>query len=627
MALLEVKDLHKTYRVTRTQNQDVLKGVSIDFCHGEFVAILGESGCGKSTLLNILSGLDSDYRGFAYVDGELICGFSRGEMDDYRKSKVGIIFQSYNLINHMTVAENIDIALAMSDMPKEDRQLRVKELIDKVGLSEHSIKYPSQLSGGQKQRVAVARALANEPSILLADEPTGNLDKEATEEILTLLKQIADSGKIVICVTHSERVASECNRVITLDGGIIIKDEKRNENEAGGFESELNTQPSSIKLREIFKLAFRNVVQNKRRNNMVIVALSIGIAAFVLILSITAGIRGFVETDLRDGVNMLQIDLTIDQNGIGIFSSEQLHTLQNTNGIARVVQSSTARLGAENMASFSSDENGQFIPMLELNSTFYGFSAPIMQDGRFPNSNNEILISQAMARRIYDGDDFINVVGSSVWLEIYNKQQFEIVGITNDTSGFANAFITLNALSALHENNTAPINKVYIIAEDINWVPVLARDLGFGFEVFRHDETIDDILDYINLGAVVLTAISIISLIVAAIMIFIVTYISVVERTKEIGILRAIGARKKDIKRIFVFEAMFIGLAAGFLGSLFSFLIGLIVNLSMRSTLISLSLLFPAIGIIIATAVSVLSSLSPAGAAAEADPIEALRTE
>jgi ABC-type lipoprotein export system ATPase subunit len=220
-SLLRMANIEKSYFITKTQKQDVLKGINAEFDRGELVALLGESGCGKSTLINILGGLDSEYTGSVVVKGQFLRDYSQKEMDDYRKKRVGLIFQNYNLINHMTIIENIEISMQMSDIDEKVRKERAMDLLKLVGLSDHAKKLPTQLSGGQKQRVAIARSLANNPSIILADEPTGALDKESEDIIMKILKKIVESGKLVIIVTHSQIVANQCSRVVYIDEGKI----------------------------------------------------------------------------------------------------------------------------------------------------------------------------------------------------------------------------------------------------------------------------------------------------------------------------------------------------------------------------------------------------------------------
>ena len=184
MSLLTLANIKKTYQVDKGVEQTVLKGINLSFEAGEFVSILGESGCGKSTLMNIIGGMDSQYEGQVSVNGVTLKGMKGKALDDYRKANIGFIFQSFNLIPHLTVLDNVALAMEMMSMTKQERIQRATELLTQVGLKDHLHKRPNQLSGGQKQRVSIARALANDPEIILADEPTGALDKETTLQIL-----------------------------------------------------------------------------------------------------------------------------------------------------------------------------------------------------------------------------------------------------------------------------------------------------------------------------------------------------------------------------------------------------------------------------------------------------------
>lgn len=177
MALLEIKDLEKSYKLAGNERVPVLSTVSVSFESGEFVSILGESGSGKSTLMHIIGGMDSDYEGDVIVKGKMLSSMKEKEVDAYRKDKIGFIFQSFNLIPHLSVLDNVTIAMQMMDKSEKERTQRAKEILEEVGLKDHLKKRPNQLSGGQKQRVAIARALANDPDIILADEPTGALDQ------------------------------------------------------------------------------------------------------------------------------------------------------------------------------------------------------------------------------------------------------------------------------------------------------------------------------------------------------------------------------------------------------------------------------------------------------------------
>ena len=219
MAELELQNVYKDYKLDNKQLFNALCDINVSFEKGELVSIIGESGSGKSTLMNIIGGLDSDYKGEIKIDGKNLKDFKEAELDDYRKKKIGFVFQSFNLIPHLSVLDNVTISLTLSNIKESDKNARAIEILKKLGLEKQIKKKPTQLSGGQKQRVAIARALINNPDIILADEPTGSLDSTTTEQILEILKNIADiDNKLVIMVTHSEKVAKISSRIVEIAG-------------------------------------------------------------------------------------------------------------------------------------------------------------------------------------------------------------------------------------------------------------------------------------------------------------------------------------------------------------------------------------------------------------------------
>ena len=220
MAFLELQNIKKSYYLGK-QVFPVLNGIDLSFEKGEFVSILGESGGGKSTLMNIIGGLDRNFEGAVLVNGEKLDHTQEKKLDVYRRETIGYIFQSFNLINYQTNLENVETSLNMTDLSASERKKHAVALLTKVGLADHINKYPSQLSGGQKQRVAIARALASDPDIMIADEPTGALDSANTAEVLELLEQIAQEGKLVIVVTHSQAVAEYGTRILHMSDGKI----------------------------------------------------------------------------------------------------------------------------------------------------------------------------------------------------------------------------------------------------------------------------------------------------------------------------------------------------------------------------------------------------------------------
>jgi len=200
----------------------VLKGINLQFDRGEFVSILGESGGGKSTLMNIIGGLDRNFEGEVLVNGKILDHKKEKQLDSYRRATVGYIYQSYNLISHLTVLDNVLVALDMTTLTKEERRKRALELLDKVGLSEQVKKHPNHLSGGQKQRVAIARALAMKPDVMLFDEPTSALDPEMVGDVLEVMKRLAQEGMTMIVVTHEMGFAKQvADRVVFFHNGDI----------------------------------------------------------------------------------------------------------------------------------------------------------------------------------------------------------------------------------------------------------------------------------------------------------------------------------------------------------------------------------------------------------------------
>ena len=219
--MIKIEELTKIFR-TEAVETTALNGVSLEVKDGEFVAIMGPSGCGKSTLLSILGLLDNPTSGNYYLDGEEVGHLKERARTNYRKGRIGFVFQSFNLIDELTVEENVDLQLKYLDVPKAERKERVLEILRKVSLSQRAKHYPQQLSGGQQQRVAIARAVVGRPKLILADEPTGNLDSKNSEEVMTLLSQLDTEGTTIVMVTHSQHDATYANRVINLLDGAIV---------------------------------------------------------------------------------------------------------------------------------------------------------------------------------------------------------------------------------------------------------------------------------------------------------------------------------------------------------------------------------------------------------------------
>ena len=224
--MLTMTGLTKTYR-TESVETTALDSIDVDIADGEFVAIMGPSGCGKSTLLNVMGMLDSPTSGSYIFDGKEVAGLSEAALADTRKRYIGFIFQSFNLVDELTVRENVELALLYHNIPAAERKDKVDRVLDKVGIAHRAKHRPAQLSGGQQQRVAVARALVGEPRLILADEPTGNLDTAHGEEVMRMLRQLNSEGSTIVMVTHSPAHADFASRVVNMLDGQILQERRR----------------------------------------------------------------------------------------------------------------------------------------------------------------------------------------------------------------------------------------------------------------------------------------------------------------------------------------------------------------------------------------------------------------
>ena len=285
--MLEIKHIKKSYK-TGDFVQKALNDVSIQFRQNEFVAILGPSGSGKTTLLNVLGGLDHYDSGDLIINGKSTKNFKAADWDAYRNNSVGFIFQSYNLIGHISIQDNVEMALALSNVKKKERRKRAREALKSVGLLEHAHKRPNQLSGGQMQRVAIARSLVNNPDIILADEPTGALDSNTSKQIMDLIQKIA-SDKLVIMVTHNQDLAYQyATRVIEVKDGKVVSDSNpltKEEQE----EEQYKLKKTKMSFMEALYLSFNNIMTKKGRTLITAFASSIGIIGIALILSLSNG--------------------------------------------------------------------------------------------------------------------------------------------------------------------------------------------------------------------------------------------------------------------------------------------------------------------------------------------------
>lgn len=766
--MLELKNIKKSYTLANF-TQTALNDVSLKFRKNEFVAILGQSGSGKTTLLNIIGGLDHYDSGDLIINNKSTKKFKDTDWDAYRNNCIGFIFQSYNLISHISILANVELGMTLSGVSKKERRQKAIEVLKKVGLENHINKKPNQLSGGQMQRVAIARALVNNPDIILADEPTGALDSKTSVQIMELIKEIA-KDKLVIMVTHNSELAYDyANRIIELKDGNIISDtnklEKQNNNKT------YTIKKTAMSFFTALSLSFNNIKTKKGRTLLTAFASSIGIIGISIILSLSNGFDMQIDQFEKDTLSSFPITISrqateispedmmsmtpdksdsyIDEGVIypydtessmlihkNVFTDDYLNYINNINpdytiGISYLrTMSLNMLIKNDDKINYVNNLNLTSLPK-ELKTSEESFleSAYDLLKGSYPKDKTEIVIAVNEKNRleknilealgidttkeeisfdeligkeikiILNDDFYINnnnyFVPNMNYDEMYDEGiTLKIVGIVRGKEDNMLAQIVNTMSMSQGAGNILYSNELaeYIIDQNKDSMIVKAQqDLEYNIltgEKFTETYTKDDMLAYlgakdipymINIYPVdfdakeniinylndynkdksdedkivytdladtfstlssnimdaigwVLIAFSGISLIVSSIMIGIITYISVLERTKEIGILRSLGARKKDVSRVFNAETFIIGLASGLIGIIIARLLLFPINTILKdlTNLDNVAVMNPIHTLILITVAIILTligGLIPAVIASKKNPVEALRTE
>lgn len=643
MAYLQLNDIKKSYHLN-DQDFDVLKGINLEFERGEFVSILGESGGGKTTLMNIIAGLDSDYEGDVLLDGKSTKKDTAKQLDEYRRKTIGFIFQSFNLISHLSIRENIMVSMEMTNLSKKEQEKRVDELLEKVGLTEHKNKYPNQLSGGQKQRVSVARALASDPDIIIADEPTGALDAQNTTEILELMNEIAKDGKLVLAVTHSQIVANYGTRIVHLADG-VIDDEQRLK---PAFPVDDKVRPFKSKVansKSIAAMAWHHFSYNLKRNLLIMFGASIGIFSVIIMLGLGNGTKGYINHEIYSQINPNTVQVTqkvgedSDPSKINMKDSD----VKKIQKIDNVKQAAKGYYSVGGGQLKSGDKTSKISFLQTFNNTI---KKNTIKSGNVPGKD-EILISKSDAEKFNKKHPYsvkgqtitlyMNAAGADAQPQVLEKQ-VKVSGVA-DTQGAAISYATMESMF----KDAGLQFKPNFLAVDIsggvknvdpvqNEIKALKDSKGKAlYQITGAGSIVSTLNIYVNLAVTVLVAIAAISLLVSAIMIIVVLYISVSERTKEIGILRALGFTKRNVRNLFIFESFFIGL----LSSIFAVVIGYLAQSGINHlstsgihySLMQISVGNAIFGIVVSVIICLLAALAPAHKAAKVDPVVSLSAE
>lgn len=655
MAYLELKNIKKSYFLGK-EEFPVLKGINLDFDLGDFVSILGESGGGKSTLMNIIGGLDRNFSGEVLVKGNLLDHKQEKELDRYRRETIGYIYQSYNLVSHLSVLDNVLVSLDMTTLNKKQREARAKELLQKVGLEKQIKKYPNQLSGGQKQRVAIARALASDPKVIIADEPTGALDAENTQEVLELLNDIAKEGRLVITVTHSQAVADAGTRIVRLADGQIESDERIKPAFGTTDQEMLGSRP--LPLMASVRTAAKHFKYNLKHNSLIILGTAIGLFAVVLFSGLGNGISGYIGDQIAKVANPQSVTVsryskeTDGESGAAAllgggnkqtFTADQIKQIKDTKHVSKVENSYSA-------TNVNATVNGKSATITSLTNWSSENTTDNIEAGHAPKTN-EVLLDKTTVTKRLGYSNYKDAIGQLITMTymVQNGQSATNVTIDAKIAGVIKAnsqgipqgiTSTQTMQNALEKAglSTAP-SSLNLKVDDMDNVKATTKKIdqikdSSSNRLYKTSSVmsiIDQAQTYVNLATNVLATIAGISLIVSALMIIVTMYMSVSARTKEIGILRAIGESKSDIQWLFITESLITGLLSAVFATGLAFVAEAAVNAALKGTadyaFVQITAGNVITAFVLAILISLFAAMLPARRASKLNPIDALAAD
>ncbi len=657
--MIEIKNLSKAYQMG-TVKVEALRGVSLKISSGEFVAIIGASGSGKSTLMHVLGLLDRPDSGEYFLGGEDVTKLTDYELSLVRNRLVGFVFQQFHLLPRMTALENAELPLIYAGK-RDTKQVAIDRLTE-VGLKDRILHRPNEMSGGQQQRVAIARSLVNDPPIIFADEPTGNLDSKSKEEIISILMKLNQMGKTIVLVTHESEIAARARRIIQMRDGEVISDKVV----SGGVKLSETIIPenlirnilveSSKKLKrgieffDYLRQAVSAMLSHRMRAFLSILGILIGVAAVIAMLAIGQGSKEAIEKQLASlGSNLLMVRPGATRSG-GIASQAGVSTrftLQDEAAIKKmseyVSRSSPSVTGRGQIVYGSKNWNTQ---VEGVGVDYAELRAAVPTIGRFFTEdevkmrNKVVLLGNTVVKEVF-GED--NPIGETIKINLIN---FKIIGIlpTKGAGGFHDQddTVVIPITTAMYRVlGKEYIDSIYVEAKDASLIDatqeeitkliikqhrLITNEQKDSFQIFNMSDIKKTLESTTQTMSILLGAIAAISLLVGGIGIMNIMLVSVTERTREIGLRKAIGANNKDIMTQFLIEAILMsligGLAGVILGSGSAVIITMVAKWSVKISLSSIIL-----ATVFSLIVGVVFGIWPARKASQLDPIEALRYE
>ena len=651
--LIELHDIRKVYGGVEPPQVQVLKGVSLSIHAGEFVAIVGASGSGKSTLMNILGCLDRPTSGRYLFAGEDVASLDTDELAWLRREAFGFVFQGYHLIPSASAQENVEMPAIYAGMPAAERHARAAALLTRLGLAERTGNRPHQLSGGQQQRVSIARALMNGGHIILADEPTGALDSHSGAEVMTLLDELASQGHVVILITHDRDVAARANRIIEVRDGEVISDsangahpvsDNPNALQAIDLRQRLN-QGSEARgawkgeLVDAVHAAWRVMWINRFRTALTLLGIVIGVASVVVMLAVGEGSKRQVMAEMGAfGSNIIYLSgmSPRPRAPLGIITLNDVAALSTLPQVKMIMPINGAEIGVRygNVDhTMYTGGNGIDFPAI--------FNWPVVQGSFFTQADEDAAAAVAViGKKVREKvlKDVPDPIGRYILLE---NVPFRVVGIlaekgasSGDSDSDTRIVVPYSAASVRLFGTHNP-EYVVIAAADASKVNQTEKAIEHlmlrlhnghrDFEITNNAAMIQAEAKTRNTLSLMLGSIAAISLLVGGIGVMNIMLMTVRERTREIGIRMATGARQRDILRQFLTEALMLSVVGGAAGIGLAFIVGAVLYLCDVAVAFSWMAVLGAFGCALVT--GVIFGFMPARKAARLDPVTALTSE